>query len=112
VFVNGTSNLTDDLMKARLANMTANLEHNANFVKSAELFPAHSQNLGPRLQPINAQTMIILGRNDRFVPVDVGYRLNAGILNSELHVLNRCGHWAQWKHAERFNRLVMDFLQN
>lgn len=112
VFVYDTSDLTEDLMKARLANMTANPDHNANFVKSAQMFPTQYPDFGPRLPQIKAHTLIIWGRNDRFVPVDVGYRLNAGILNSELHVFNQCGHWAQWEHAERFNRLVVDFLQN
>jgi 2-hydroxy-6-oxonona-2,4-dienedioate hydrolase len=27
-----------------------------------------------------------------------------------LHIFNRCGHWAQWEHADAFNRLVIDFL--
>lgn len=110
VFVYDTSDLTEDLMKARLANMTANPEHNVNFVKSSQQFPKQYPDFGPRLPDIKARTLIIWGRNDRFVPVDVAYRLNAGILNSELHVFNQCGHWAQWEHAERFNRLVLDFI--
>jgi 2-hydroxy-6-oxonona-2,4-dienedioate hydrolase len=110
VFVYDTSDLTEDLMKARLANMTANPEHNVNFVKSSQQFPKQYPDFGPRLPDIQAKTLIIWGRNDRFVPVDVAYRLNAGILNSELHVFNQCGHWAQWEHAERFNRLVLDFI--
>jgi 2-hydroxy-6-oxonona-2,4-dienedioate hydrolase len=110
VFVYDTSDLTEDLMKARLANMTANPEHNVNFVKSSQQFPKQYPDFGPRLPDIQAKTLIIWGRNDRFVPVDVAYRLNAGILNSELHVFNQCGHWAQWEHAERFNRLVLDFM--
>ena len=112
VFVYDTSDLTEDLMKARLANMTANPEHNVNFVKSSQLFPKQYPDFGPRLPEIQANTLIIWGRNDRFVPVDVAYRLNAGILNSELHVFNQCGHWAQWEHANRFNRLVVDYLTN
>ena len=40
-----------------------------------------------------------------------GLRLLAGIPNSELHVYNQCGHWAQWEHAEKFNQLVLDFLE-
>lgn len=112
VFVYDTSDLTEDLMKARLANMTANPEHNVNFVKSSQLFPKQYPDFGPRLPEIQAHTLIIWGRNDRFVPVDVAYRLNAGILNSELHVFNQCGHWAQWEHADRFNRLVVDYLTN
>lgn len=110
VFVYDTSDLTEDLMKVRLANLMARPDHLENFVKSTQTHPVQFPDFGPRLAEIKAQTLIVWGRNDRFVPVDVGYRLNAGILNSELHVFNKCGHWAQWEHAERFNRLVVDFL--
>ena len=41
-----------------------------------------------------------------------GLRLIAGIPRSELHVFNHCGHWAQWEHADKFNRLVRDFLSH
>jgi len=27
-----------------------------------------------------------------------------------LHIFSRCGHWAQWEHADKFNRMVLDFL--
>jgi pimeloyl-ACP methyl ester carboxylesterase len=32
------------------------------------------------------------------------------IPGAELHVFDRCAHWVQWDQAERFNRLVADFL--
>lgn len=110
VFVYDASDLTEDLMKARLENLKARPDHLDNFVKSLAAFPAQFTDVGHRLGEIKHDTLIIWGRNDRFVPVDIGYRLNAGILNSQLHVFNQCGHWAQWEHAERFNRLVLDFL--
>jgi len=27
-------------------------------------------------------------------------------------VFSKCGHWAQWEHADEFNRLVIDFLKH
>ena len=65
---------------------------------------------GPRLGEIKAQTLIVWGRNDRFVPMDAGLRLLAGIAGSELHIYRDCGHWAQWEHADAFNQLVLNFL--
>jgi 2,6-dioxo-6-phenylhexa-3-enoate hydrolase len=29
-----------------------------------------------------------------------------------MHIFSRCGHWAQWEHADEFNRLVLAFLKN
>ncbi|MGN5519080.1 alpha/beta fold hydrolase [Halopseudomonas sp. Lyrl_26] len=110
VFVYDPSDLTEDLMKARLDNVLARRDHLENFVKSLEANLKQFPDQGPRLGEIKAETLIVWGRNDRFVPVDTGYRLNAGILNSQLHVFNKCGHWCQWEHADKFNRLVLDFL--
>ena len=49
-------------------------------------------------------------RDDRFVPLDIGLRVIWGIPNAEMHIFNQCGHWAQWEHADKFNRMVTEFL--
>ncbi len=112
VFVFDASHLTDELFQARLDNMLSRRDHLENFVASLAANPKQFPDIGPRLHEIQAKSLIIWGRNDRFVPMDVGLRLLAGLPNSELHVFNNCGHWAQWEHAATFNRLVLDFLQH
>ncbi|MBP8022308.1 MAG: alpha/beta fold hydrolase [Azonexus sp.] len=112
VFVFDSSSLTEDLYQARLNNMLARQEHLENFVKSLAANPKQFTDYSPRLGEITAPTLVIWGRDDRFVPMDVGLRLISGIPNAELHVFNRCGHWAQWEHADKFNRMVLDFLQH
>ncbi|RSU52229.1 alpha/beta fold hydrolase [Sphingobium yanoikuyae] len=110
VFVYDSSVLTDDLLEARLANMTRRQDHLDNFLESLKLNPRQFPDFGPRLPSISAQTLIVWGRQDRVVPMDGGLRLVAGIPNSRLHIFNQCGHWAQWEHADAFNRMVIDFL--
>jgi 2-hydroxy-6-oxonona-2,4-dienedioate hydrolase len=110
VFVFDTSNLTEDLFKARLDNMLARKEHLENFAKSLDANPKQFPDVGNRLSEIKAPTLVIWGRDDRFVPLDVGLRLVWGLPNADLHVFSRCGHWAQWEHAEKFNRMVSDFF--
>lgn len=110
VFVFDASSLTDALYQARLDNMLARRDHLENFVKSLAANPKQFTDYGPRLGEIAAPALLIWGREDRFVPMDIGLRLLAGLPNAELHVFNRCGHWAQWEHADKFNRLVADFL--
>jgi 2-hydroxy-6-oxonona-2,4-dienedioate hydrolase len=111
IFVYDTSDLTDALFQARLDNILARRDHLESFVKSSELNPKQFPDFSPRLGEIKAQTLIVWGRNDRFVPVDTGLRLLSGIAGSELHVYRDCGHWAQWEHADNFNQLVLDFLR-
>jgi 2-hydroxy-6-oxonona-2,4-dienedioate hydrolase len=110
VFVFDTKALTDELMQTRLDNMLARRDHLENFVKSLAANPKQFNDFGPRLGEISAQTLVIWGRDDRFVPMDVGLRLVAGMQHADLHVFGRCGHWAQWEHAEKFNRMVVEFL--
>ncbi|MQG95095.1 alpha/beta fold hydrolase [Pseudomonas sp. MN1F] len=112
VFVYDPSDLTEALFQTRLDNMLSRRDHLDNFVASLAANPKQFPDFGARLGEIKARTLVIWGRNDRFVPLDVGLRLIAGIADAELHVFNNCGHWAQWEHAATFNRLVLDFLQH
>ena len=110
VFVFAAGSLTDALYQARLDNMMAQREHLENFTKSLAANPKQFPDVSARLGEVAAATLIVWGRDDRFVPMDTGLRLLAGLPNARLHVFNRCGHWVQWEHADAFNRLVLDFL--
>lgn len=110
VFVYDVSSLNEDLYQQRLNNIMARLDHLQNFIQSVEKFPKQFTDYGHRLEEIKVETLIIWGRNDRFVPLDIGLRTFANIPNSRMHIFNKCGHWAQWEHADEFNRLVLDFL--
>lgn len=112
IFVYDPSDLTEALYQTRLDNMLSRRDHLENFVASLAANPKQFPDVSPRLGEIKAPTLVIWGRNDRFVPMDTGLRLIAGIANSQLHVFNNCGHWAQWEHAETFNRMVLDFLSH
>jgi 2-hydroxy-6-oxonona-2,4-dienedioate hydrolase len=110
VFVFDTSALTEELMQTRLANMLARRDHLENFVKSLAANPKQFPDVGHRLSEIAAPALVIWGRDDRFVPMDVGLRLVWGMPDADLHVFGRCGHWAQREHAAKFNQMVLEFL--
>jgi 2-hydroxy-6-oxo-octa-2,4-dienoate hydrolase len=52
---------------------------------------------------IEHPTLVLHGREDRVIPVELGLRIAHTVPNAELHMFGRCGHWVQ---AERFE----DFL--
>lgn len=56
------------------------------------------------------ETLVIHGREDRVIPLANSLTLAQWIPNCQLHVFGHCGHWTQIEHAQRFNRLVGDFL--
>ncbi|NLH81017.1 MAG: alpha/beta fold hydrolase [Phyllobacteriaceae bacterium] len=62
------------------------------------------------LRALPHQTLVIHGRDDRVIPLEVSLRLSSLIDRSQLHVFGRCGHWTQIEQAARFVRLVGDFL--
>lgn len=112
IFVYDTSHLTEDLFQSRLDNILARKDHLENFVASTNANPKQFPDVGHRLEEIENETLIVWGRDDRFVPMDTGIRLVNGLQRSELHIFNRCGHWVQWEYADKFNRMVLDFLKN
>jgi len=63
-----------------------------------------------QLDCIKAPTFIVWGKQDSITPVAHAYVASQKILNSQLHIFERCGHWAQVEYPEEFNRLVSEFL--
>jgi 2-hydroxy-6-oxo-octa-2,4-dienoate hydrolase len=48
-------------------------------------------------------TLILHGREDKVIPVEMGLKLGRAIPNAQLHMFGGCGHWVQ---AERFDDFV------
>lgn len=112
VFVYDPSTLTEELIQGRFENMMRSREHLDNFVTSFERNRFNLlEDYSPRLPQIPHETLVIWGRDDRFVPLDHGLRLAWSMPNADLHVFNKCGHWAQWEHAAKFNAVVLEFLK-
>jgi pimeloyl-ACP methyl ester carboxylesterase len=64
------------------------------------------------LEEISHKTLLIWGREDRVLPLDMAFILLKRIPNADMHIFSKCGHWAQWERAADFNRLVTEFLRN
>lgn len=52
---------------------------------------------------IQHPTLVLHGREDRVIPVEMGLRLGRAMPNAEFHMFGRCGHWVQ---AERFEAFI------
>lgn len=81
------------------------------------MFPAPRQRWVDAMQSSEAdiralphETLVLHGREDKVIPLSNSLTLAQWIPNVQLHVFGHCGHWTQIEHAERFNRLVGDFL--
>lgn len=112
VFVHDSSQLTEELIELRHQSILSMPQHLENFLQSHQLSKGVMGDYSADLRHIDNETLITWGRDDRFVPLDWGLKLLQLMPNSRLHVFSRCGHWAQWEHADAFNRLVLDFIEH
>lgn len=61
------------------------------------------------LTHITSPVMLIHGRDDQIIPVDVSLQLLALLPQSHLHLLGQCGHWSQLEKPAEFDYLISGF---
>ncbi len=64
----------------------------------------------PRLNAVTAPTLIVWGRDDRFLPVTAGEELHRTIPGSRLAIIPDAGHLPMWERPDEVNRLILEFL--
>jgi 2-hydroxy-6-oxonona-2,4-dienedioate hydrolase len=67
-------------------------------------------NLRDRLQAITAPTLLIWGKEDQVTPAFVGEEFHERIKNSQLFMLEKCGHAPMMENPEVFNGHLGAFL--
>lgn len=72
--------------------------------------PGRLEPLWRELDRVRHKTLVVWGRDDRFVPVDRALFLLQRLPDVRLHVFGRCGHLPMEERAAEFNRLCLDFL--
>ncbi|MDV2477047.1 alpha/beta fold hydrolase [Rhodococcus zopfii] len=105
--------ITDDLVRIRYEASAAPGAHEA--YRLMFFHPDHEgSKLGiseEQVRAITVPTLLVHGREDQVVPVDIAWRMLDLLPNGDLHVFSRCGHWTQIERADEFNRVVADFLE-
>jgi triacylglycerol lipase len=66
--------------------------------------------LDGKLGALKHPTLIIWGREDALTPLAMGERFKKEISNSELLIIEKCGHVPQMEKANEFNAALMKFL--
>ena len=62
------------------------------------------------LPSIDAETLLVWGRQDGLAPVEQGEALRSTLPNARLTLIDNCGHLPMAEKPETFNRLVRDFI--
>ena len=99
--------VTDELVEYMHRNANGHPDHLEARRKSTTV--THS-NLAD-LPKIGSPLLIIHGRYDRMVPVEVGLAILNYVADSRLVVFNHCGHWPPYEHPEEYNTQVLNFLK-
>lgn len=60
---------------------------------------------------IEHPTLVLHGREDRVIPVEMGIRLGRVMPNADLHMFGKCGHWVQAERHDDFVALARRHLQ-
>ena len=79
-------------------------------VKTAKSAVRH--NLGDKLHMLTLPVLLIWGREDEVTPAWVGEKFHELLPNSELHILEKCGHAPMMEHPDRFNYILLTFLDS
>jgi len=60
---------------------------------------------------IKIPTLVIVGRQDEFTPVDKAEEMKANLRDCKLVVIEDSGHMPNLEHPDEFNAVVLDFLE-
>ena len=83
---------------------------NSDNVKRNMLVNAINTDITKELNQIDVPTLLIYGKNDKVTPLSLGYKMKNEIKNSELVVMEDCGHFPYIEKPTIFNLILNSFL--
>ena len=104
--------ITDELVAIRYEASIADGAYEA--YRSMFFDPRHAgSELGiteNEVRAIATPILLVHGREDKVVPLQVSLKMLGLLPNADLHVFSACGHWTQIERADEFSALVTDYL--
>lgn len=103
--------ITDDLVRTRYE---ASMQPGMFETYTAMFSDRHAgSQLGiteEQARAIPTRTLLVHGREDKVVPVEVSWNMVRLLPDADLSVFSHCGHWTQIERADDFNQVVSAFL--
>jgi pimeloyl-ACP methyl ester carboxylesterase len=104
--------ITDDLVQIRYEASAAPGAHEA--YRAMFFDPAHAGSqlaiTEEQVRAVTVPTLLVHGREDRVVPLEVSLGMLQLLPAADLHVFSQCGHWTQIERSDEFNSVVADYL--
>ena len=84
----------------------------------SSMFPAPRQRwvqsqISPadQIRAIDAETLVIHGREDKVIPLSTSYALHQMIPHADLLIYSHCGHWVQIERQDDMAEALIDFFK-
>ena len=98
-------------LKSFQYNFTNNLDIDNSIFKKMLLDNSSGKNIN-LIKTIAKPTLIIWGRDDKITPVNDAFKIHSDIKNSELNIVENCGHMPYIEASNIVSDKVLDFLKN
>jgi 2-hydroxy-6-oxonona-2,4-dienedioate hydrolase len=105
--------VSEDLVEARrVVYAQPHMEHAMRSVLCLQEPEIRRRNLiaAEEWASIRAPTLVIWGAQDPTGPPAIAHRIAERVPDARVEVFERCGHWAQFEQADRFNAVQLEFL--
>jgi pimeloyl-ACP methyl ester carboxylesterase len=100
--------VTDDLVE-EMYEIVNNRGRALRLIKMAR--SAEHETVTDELHRLAMPTLLVWGRDDVITPPGVADEFKARLPQAELHFIDQCGHAPMIEHPERFNELMLNFLE-
>jgi len=84
--------------------------HNALVQTAKQILPDNHEEIIGQIKLINLPTLILWGRNDPIIPLKNAFRFQTDISNSQVRIIDNCGHIPQEEKPEETAKAIVEFL--
>ena len=103
--------ITDETINAYSAPLSLPGAHRALIETAKQIIPQDIEEIGLRYGTIRVPTLLLWGKHDRIVPLEIAERLHRSIRNSDLVVIDEVGHVPQEEAPAATLQAIQKFLQ-
>jgi pimeloyl-ACP methyl ester carboxylesterase len=103
--------ISKDQVQAYTTPLNSSGGENALIETAKKIIPSNIDEITAAYKNIRFPTLILWGRQDKIVPAKVGEKLHQALPNSQLVIIDRCGHIPHEEKPEEAINIISNFLQ-
>jgi pimeloyl-ACP methyl ester carboxylesterase len=104
--------VTKDQVEAYAGPIAAKGGRHALRQTAKQVIPKNIDEITAKYKTICVPTLILWGRQDKVIPLEIGEQLRSDIPNSRLELIDKAGHIPQEEVPEKVISLILEFMKN